>query len=55
MAGGASPYGIGAILSYLMPNVVEQPIAFGSRTLSISNSNYAQLEKVVLALIFEVR
>ena len=55
MAGGASPYGIGAILSYLMPNGVEQPIAFASRTLSISNSNNAQLEKEVLALIFEVR
>ena len=55
MAGDASPYGIGAVLSHVMPNGVEQLIVFASRTLSTSQSNYAQLEKEALTLIFGVR
>ena len=51
MAGDASPNGIGAVLSHLVPNGVEQSIAFTSR-MSTSESNYAQLEKEALASIF---
>ena len=55
MAGDASPHGIGAVISHVMPNCVEQLIVLTSGTLSNSESNYAQLEKEALTLIFGVR
>ena len=52
LAGDASSYGIGAVVSHVMPDGSERPVAFASRTLSPSEVNYSQLEKEALSLIF---
>ena len=51
----ASQYGVGAVLSHVMDNGEERPNAFVSRSLTKSETNYAQLEKEALALIFGVK
>ena len=50
----ASAYGIGSMLSHRMPDGIEKPVAFASRSMSPAETKYAQLEKEALALIFGV-
>ena len=55
LAGDASQYGIGAVISQVGPNGDEQPVAYASRTLSTPEKNYSQIEKEALSLIFGLR
>ena len=49
------PYGVGAVLSHLMPDRSEKPIIFGSLMLPEAEKSYSQIEKEGLAIIFAVK
>ena len=47
--------GIGAVLSHVSDEEVEQPTAYASRTVSVSEQNYSMIEKEALAIIFGIK
>ena len=55
LACDASQCGIGAVLSHVVDNEQDRPIAYVSRTLSPAEKNYSQLEKEALAIVFAVK
>lgn len=49
----ASPVGIAGVLSHII-NDGEKPVAFASRSLTVAEQNYSQIDREALAIIFTI-
>ena len=55
LAADASQYGLGVVISHVLPDGVERPVPFASRSLSSNECNYSQIDKEALALVYAVK
>ena len=55
LACDASPVGIRAVLSHILPDSSERPVAYASGTLVPAERNYSQFEREALSIMFGVR
>ena len=55
LASDASPHGISGILSHVMPDETERPIAYASRSLTKTEMKYAQIDREALGIYWAVK
>ena len=55
LACNVNAYGVGAVISHIMPDGSKKPIAYASPTFSKTELNYSQIEKEPLRLVFGVK
>ena len=55
LACDASPTGIGTVLSHVMPDGSERPVAFVSLSLTKTERKYVQIDKETLSIVWEVK
>ena len=51
----ASPYGVGSVMSHVMEDGEEKPVAYHSRALKPAERNYSQIEREALAIVTAVK
>ena len=51
----ASPIGIGAVLSHVMPDGSERPVAFASQSLTKTERKYAKIDQEALSVVWGVK
>ena len=51
----ASPFAVGAVLSHVMEDGSERPVAYASCTLCAAERNYVHLDKEALAVVFAMK
>jgi len=51
----SSPWACGSVLSHIMPNGTEQPIAYSSRRFTDTECRDSQLDRVLLGLVVAIK